>query len=80
MGVELIQAWQALPDEQIASIGALDMMSEGMLRLIYVVAPEGSFVAVKNVFVGDRAFPRLDTSIALTRGHPACRSACPPDD
>ncbi len=58
MSDELIQAWQALPDEQIASIGALDVVSDDMLRLIYLVAPERSFVTVENVFIGDRAFRR----------------------
>lgn len=56
LGVELIHAGQVLPDKQIASVGALDVMGDDMLRLIYVVAPERSFIAVANVFIGDRAF------------------------
>ena len=52
LSAELINAGKVLADEKIARNRTLDVMGQGVLRFIQVVAAEGSLVPVPDVLIG----------------------------
>lgn len=72
---ELIRAREIFADKKVARIRSDDVMREDMSCLVDVVAAEGSFVAVVDVFIrksGRRFWVHLRTGAAFVRGTRIC--------